>query len=528
MSMRTSQSHPLEIATLPAGAGRLGLTFCPGKYQPGAFSGSWDRCLQTDLDAVVAWGAACVVTLNEAHELEALRVPQLGAEVARRGMRWLHLPIVDQRAPDAAFEAAWPEASRELHAMLAECRGIVIHCKGGLGRTGTIAARLLVELGMEAEAAILTVRAARPDTIENAEQEEHVRERGRVCEDTWFSRITGFTEGDYASTQSRLRVDGDLLVCRATGRRHHMGRLSLPTLAALRAEGTLLPKSGRSTLTAIAGEARALHRDPAAAGAVFQLASQFNLLEMVGPDVTPEHGVTGYEQDNTQGPACAIAAGAATILRNYLVPMPHGSGQRHNAQLDALAGFGEALAESMGVSPGELWRMQNGYAMLEAQGLVAIAEHMKQMEEAALDRLRSELCIGLHEDVDVTELPHCHRHRVDHALCFALPVGYHHGLGIADATWQPLAQLVLEAAYEATLLAAAKRRGEGRSGLVFLTRLGGGAFGNQAEWIDAAIRRAMHCVEHAGLEVRLVGYGQVHPRDAALAAGWQRAAQAGC
>ena len=64
-----------------------------------------------------------------------------------------------------------------------------------------------------------------------------------------------------------------------------------------------------------------MHADPELDGALFQVASQFNLLEMTGPSATPEDGVTRYSADHTQGPACAIAAGAATIYRNYFAPV---------------------------------------------------------------------------------------------------------------------------------------------------------------------------------------------------------------
>jgi hypothetical protein len=66
-----------------------------------------------------------------------------------------------------------------------------------------------------------------------------------------------------------------------------------------------------------------MHQRPENAGALFQVASQFNLLEMMSPSVTPEQGVTRYERDPTQGPACAVAAGAATIYRNYFAKV-HG------------------------------------------------------------------------------------------------------------------------------------------------------------------------------------------------------------
>ena len=91
-----------------------------------------------------------------------------------------------------------------------------------------------------------------------------------------------------------------------------------------------------------------MHADPELEGALFQVASQFNLLEMTGPSVTPEDGVTRYSSDHTQGPACAIAAGAATIYRNYFAPVDGESGQTRDRQIDALAGVGAALSAKLG------------------------------------------------------------------------------------------------------------------------------------------------------------------------------------
>ena len=69
---------------------------------------------------------------------------------------------------------------------------------------------------------------------------------------------------------------------------------------------------------------------------------------------------------------------------------------------------------------------------------------------------------------------------------------------------------MLEATYEATLSAAVEQSLAGRSNTVLLTRVGGGVFGNADAWIDDAIVRAPTLVEHAGLDIRLVSYGQVH------------------
>lgn len=183
MTPRTSLSHPLRIDAVEPGPGlgRIGLSFCPGKYQPDAMTGAWARDLATDLDAIARWGAKAVVTLVEAHELRALRVEHMGEAVAATGMRWFHLPIRDVTAPGAAFEAEWASVGPELHAILRGGGNVFVLCKGGLGRAGTVAARLLVELGWEPEAAIRAVRAARPGAIEVLAQERYVRALGAAA-----------------------------------------------------------------------------------------------------------------------------------------------------------------------------------------------------------------------------------------------------------------------------------------------------------------------------------------------------------
>jgi len=173
---RTSLTHPLQIATISAGHsfGRVGITLCPGKYDRQAMSGYWDRDLHLDLDAIRDWGAAAVVTLVEPKEFTLLRVERLGEEVLRRKMLWFHLPIVDVSTPGEGFERQWEFAGDELRTLLRRGHDVLVHCRGGLGRAGTIAARLLIELGMKPTTAIRQVRAARPGAIETREQEDYV------------------------------------------------------------------------------------------------------------------------------------------------------------------------------------------------------------------------------------------------------------------------------------------------------------------------------------------------------------------
>ena len=319
----------------------------------------------------------------------------------------------------------------------------------------------------------------------------------------WFERLVGFSEGDgYAATQSRLTVEGDELVSTVNGKRYGIGELTLPTLAELRAR--VNPARGqRSSARVLVGDVGRLHSDPEFEGALFQVASQFNLLEMVSERVTPEQGVTGYIYDGTQGPACAMAAAAGTIYRNYLVPVGDGIGQTRDRQLDALSGVGAALSDLTGLPVSTLWSMQNGYALCTKEGLAAIAHLLATMSEDDRDALREKLAIGLHRDVEVTDGS---GRRVSQAYCSALPVGYS---SHSRASWEPFARLVLQASYEAILLAAAEQANNGGSNKVLLTRIGGGVFRNGDDWIDSAIERAMGMVKHAGLDIIVVAHGSV-------------------
>lgn len=174
---RTSQTHPLQIAEVRAGPsyGRVGITFCPGKHDTVASTGAWARDLAADVDAIAAWGAKLVLTLLEPAELQVLKVPTLGHEIQLRGMDWRHLPIADFSVPNARFEEQWQTHGRDIRTLLRDGSDVLVHCKGGLGRAGMIAARLLAELGTPPDDAIRMVRAARRGAIETSAQLALVR-----------------------------------------------------------------------------------------------------------------------------------------------------------------------------------------------------------------------------------------------------------------------------------------------------------------------------------------------------------------
>jgi len=315
----------------------------------------------------------------------------------------------------------------------------------------------------------------------------------------WFERITGFKESSYDETRERLSIVDGRLHSNGSSRTWGIGLLEIPSLAELRQRTAgLRHDQGATRVSIVRGDVRRMHSDPANAGALFQVASQFNLLEMVSDAVTPEQGVTRYQWDGTQGPACAIAAGAGTIYRNYFAPVDGQPGQREDRQIDCLQDIGTAL----GNDQGRLWRMRNGYCLTTQAGLASVDKQLAAMDAAQLDDLRGRLRIGVHWDVEVTD--EGAEHRVSQAYCSALPVSYNRIR--SPQSWARFASLVLEAAYEATLLVALLNKRDHGSPVAYLTLLGGGSFGNDWSWIAGAMRRAVLGVQGTGLDVRIVSY----------------------
>ena len=200
MVKKNSQNSPLRIAEVPLATteGMLGLTLCPGKKDA---SRQWNRDLTDDLTAIQAWGASTVVTLIEDHEFALLGVGELGQRVGELGMNWIHLPIVDVSIPDGRFEELWANISSHLHSRLDAGERILVHCRGGLGRTGLVAGRILVERGCDPDIAMQRIRAVRPGAIETEEQERYVLK----------SKPRGAVKMNASGLDMRSRVRGCLL-----------------------------------------------------------------------------------------------------------------------------------------------------------------------------------------------------------------------------------------------------------------------------------------------------------------------------
>ncbi len=181
----------------------------------------------------------------------------------------------------------------------------------------------------------------------------------------WFETLTGFAEESPQRVRRNITLDGRALVSHVNGKALVHGQLETPTLAELRervhASGH---GSHRISVREVVANVQHLHTDVSNAGALFQVASQFNLLELASPNVTPERGVGVCEHDHTQGPACH-RCWVGTIYRNHLLQSMGQIGASTDNQIDCLADIGAAW----GNSGSRLWAMTNGYAMASQSGL---------------------------------------------------------------------------------------------------------------------------------------------------------------
>jgi protein-tyrosine phosphatase len=178
--VRTSETHPILVDLLPnevvGTRGRLGMTFAPGMKAP-SLGGDWERDLAADLEGLEEkHGIAVLVSLMEEHEYRGYGIPELYERDEFGDIQVRRFAIRDMGIPKEAESQKFEAMVRETIESLKHGRNVAVHCRGGLGRTGTVAACVLVALGHHsANEAIDAVREARKGTIQTEEQEEFVR-----------------------------------------------------------------------------------------------------------------------------------------------------------------------------------------------------------------------------------------------------------------------------------------------------------------------------------------------------------------
>lgn len=225
---------------------------------------------------------------------------------------------------------------------------------------------------------------------------------------------------------------------------------------------------------------------------------------------TPEIGITDCCQLRSQGPSCALASAPATAARYYLVENKGRKGQTSSRQLNLLEDFEEAIDNDKR----KFFSIKNGFVefakVLSIQSLNSFLNEKKGNRDHFLSKIR----IGFHEGVEVVYSNRSlHRHpQKDHLVSLALCSAVYCDESVDG--WHPFAQLVLDAMYEATLWAAVINASKTGCKKVFLTFLGGGAFGNDMKWITAAMHRACwhEDLRSADLEVVVVHFREINAR----------------
>lgn len=123
-----------------------------------------------DLVHLADWKPALVISMTTQSEMAASGAADLGPDLQDAGTRWVHLPLADYTAPDLTHEDLWHDISRTALAALQGGGRVLVHCRGGCGRSGMVALRLMIEAGEAPDEALRRLRSIRPCAVETDAQ----------------------------------------------------------------------------------------------------------------------------------------------------------------------------------------------------------------------------------------------------------------------------------------------------------------------------------------------------------------------
>jgi len=158
-------SHPIFPLAIENSSAKLILTPCPGTKE---------ATIEASLKDLKRSGVSAVITLMETEELKKLSLEHIGKLAKSIGLSWFHLPIEDDSQPDLAFHESWESARIAIHRLLENEKSIAIHCKGGSGRTGIVAAKILLERGEKLEKVLPKIKKIRPNAFSLPLQVEYI------------------------------------------------------------------------------------------------------------------------------------------------------------------------------------------------------------------------------------------------------------------------------------------------------------------------------------------------------------------
>ena len=157
--------HPTWELPIDDNKAALVLTPCPGTKEVS---------LDDSIEQLKSQGVTIIITALSSKEMQEKGVGDLPNVIKKAGLRWVHAPIEDDVAPDKDFQTRWNQCSPMLHQALADGEKIAMHCMGGSGRTGLLAAHLLLEKGWELREIITHVQALRPGAFTKSVQVEYI------------------------------------------------------------------------------------------------------------------------------------------------------------------------------------------------------------------------------------------------------------------------------------------------------------------------------------------------------------------
>ena len=349
---------------------------------------------------------------------------------------------------------------------------------------------------------------------------------------TWFGQLFGFEEENYNLTQLNFNLISQIvpsgrkiliLKSKINKREFPIGNFDTHTLEELRNEVLInyLPTCKSTIEHIIVDDILQIHGLSENNGAMFQVASQFNCLEFITPNEIPENGITKYQWDDTQGPACSIACAAATVYRNYFTPIIDKYykikyGQTNDKQINN-------LEDVLKVLNSDYITVTNGYTFSSEEKLLSLNNKLKN-DLNLRNNIIKNVRIGVHYNIGVTFdklyrkqypqnaffIEHKKEQLISQAFCSAISVAYSN---LSKDLWEPFSILILQASYEATLWSAIMNSKSGGSNKVFLTMVGGGAYGNNRVWILDAIANAIVATSDYGLNIKICHYKSINSDD---------------
>ena len=185
----TSKDRPLYVNMIPKEvlpiAGTIGMTMAPGKKGLAQFANcDWDRSLDEDLDTLKNnYKTDIIISLMEDFEFDLLKIPDFQPKCVEKSIVNIRFHIVDGSVPVEKQISEYVNLAKSVKKEAENGKNIVIHCRGGLGRTGTLAACLLILFGFDPDLAIETTRKYRKGAIETRVQVEFVKNFSKIVEE---------------------------------------------------------------------------------------------------------------------------------------------------------------------------------------------------------------------------------------------------------------------------------------------------------------------------------------------------------